>query len=210
MPVVKQLNKEDVMFVAGETDTIYQHVAGMIVLDAKDRPEFNFDSFRQRCIDRISLLPQFQWKLHEVPMGLDRPYWVEDENFNFDHHIKHIAIPSPGDAAALSEVAAHLYSRPLDRSKPLWEVWLIEGLEGGRFAFLQKFHHCMMDGEGAFKLIEIICDFEPIPAQQKTVDESIAQARAGKVPSSQQRSSRAAWHLVRMPGEAAKSIYDIL
>jgi WS/DGAT/MGAT family acyltransferase len=210
MPTVKQLNKEDVMFVAGETDTIYQHVAALIVLDGNDRPEFNFESFRQRCIDRISLLPQFQWKLHEVPMGLDRPYWVEDENFSYDHHIKHIAIPSPGDSAALSEVAAHLYSRTLDRSKPLWELWLIEGLEGGKFAFLQKFHHCMMDGEGALKFIETTCDFESDPQAEKTVAEAISQARAGKVPSSQQQSTRAARHLARMPGKAAKSIYDIL
>ena len=111
-------------------------------------------------------------------MGLDRPYWVEDPQFSFDHHIKHIALPSPGDKATLCEVAAHLYCKHLDRSRPLWEIWLIEGLEDGKYAYLQKLHHCMMDGEGAFKMIETICDFEPDPRQAKTVDKAISEARA--------------------------------
>ena len=89
------------MFVAGETDTIYQHVAALITLDAGDRPAFDFEHFRQHCIERVSLIPHFRWKLHSVTMGLDRPYWVEDPQFSFNHHIKHIALPSPGDKATL-------------------------------------------------------------------------------------------------------------
>ena len=210
MTLIKQLSREDVMFVAGETESIYQHVAGLIILDNSDCPEFNFDHFRQHCLERVALIPHLRWKLHSVPMGLDRPYWVEDENFSFDHHIKRIALPSPGDTATLCEVAANLYSSHLDHSKPLWEIWLIEGLQGGKVAYLQKFHHCMMDGEGAFTMIEIMSDFEPHPSTAKQVDKSISEAKAGKIPSYQQRSTRALQHLAKLPREAAKGAYDIL
>jgi diacylglycerol O-acyltransferase len=210
MSLITQLSREDVMFVAGETDRIYQHVAVLSILDASDRPEFDFEHFRQHCSARAALIPHFRWKLHSVPMGLDRPYWVEDENFSFDHHIKHIALPRPGDKETLCEVASLLYARHLDRSRPLWEMWLIEGLEDGRYAYLQKFHHCMMDGEGAFKMMEIICDFEAEPSQEKVVDKSISEARAGKVPTVPERSTKAWAHLARLPGEAAKNMYDIL
>ena len=210
MSLITQLSREDVMFVAGETDTIYQHVAALFTLDGSDRPDFDFEHFRQQCIERVSLIPHFRWKLHSIPMGLDRPYWVEDPQFSFDHHIKHIALPSPGDKATLCEVVAHLYCKHLDRSRPLWEIWLIEGLEDGKYAYLQKFHHCMMDGEGAFKMIETICDFEPDPRQAKTVDKAISEARAGKVPSYAQSSTTAWRNFARLPGEATRNIVNIL
>ncbi len=210
MTLITQLSREDVMFVAGETSSIYQHVAILSVLDASDRPDFGYTHFREHCMERVALIPHFRWKLHTVPLGLDRPYWVEDENFSFDHHIKHIAVPAPGDREALCEVASHLYARTMDRSRPLWEIWLIEGLEDGRYAYLQKFHHCLMDGEGAFKMIEILCDIEPEPARKKAVDKSVSEARAGRVPSVQQRSSNTWQHLAQLPGEAARNVYNIL
>jgi diacylglycerol O-acyltransferase len=210
MSSIKQLSREDVMFVAGETSSIYQHVALLIVLDKSDSPEFDYEHFRQHCIERVSLIPQFHWKLHMVPLGLDRPYWVEDEHFSYHHHIKRIALPEPGNQESLCEVAAYLYSKHLDRTKPLWEIWLIEGLEGGKCAYLQKFHHCMMDGEGAFNMLRIIGDFEAEPTADKEVDESVTQARAGAVPTYPERSSKALRHLARLPGEAARGVYDIL
>lgn len=210
MSLITQLSREDVMFVAGETSSIYQHVAVLTVLDTSARPEFDFEHFRSHVAQRVALIPHFHWKLHSVPLGLDRPYWVEDENFSFDHHIKHIALPQPGDRETLCEVASHLYARNLDRNRPLWEIWLIEGLEDGKYAYLQKFHHCMMDGEGAFKMIEILCDLEPDPPGDKKVDKSISEARAGKVPSNPERSSKTLQHLARLPGEAARNVYNIL
>lgn len=210
MTLITQLSREDVMFVAGETESIYQHVALLATLDTGDRPEFDFEHFRRHCMERVSLIPQFRWKLHTVPMGLDRPYWVEDTQFSFDHHIRHIALPGPGDKATLCEVAAYLYCKHLDRARPLWEMWLIEGLEGGKFAYLQKFHHCLMDGEGAFKMLETICDFEPEPANPKTVERSISDARAGSIPSFTERSAKAWRHLARLPGEATRNAVDIL
>ena len=210
MTGTRQLSREDIMFVAGETETLYQHVGLLMILDPSETPGFDFEHFRRQCIERISQIPHFHWKLHAVPLGLDRPYWVEDEHFSFDHHLKRIALPQPGDQAALCEVAANLYSTHLDRSKPLWEIWLIEGLEDGKVAYLQKFHHCMMDGEGAFKMLEVICDLEPDPAGTKAIDPSITEARAGSVPGYPERSITALRHITRFPGEAARSAYDIL
>lgn len=210
MSMTTQLSREAVMFVAGETDSIYQHVALLAILDASDSPEFDFKHFRQHCMERAALIPQFHWKLHSVPMGLDRPYWVEDKHFSFDHHIKHIALPAPGDKATLCEVAAHLYCKHLDRTRPLWEMWLIEGLEDGKFAYLQKFHHCIMDGEGALKLMGTLCDFEPGPQQSKNADKAISDARAGDVPSYTESTTKAWQHLAQLPGEAARNAVDIL
>lgn len=208
MSTVRQLGKEDIMFLAGETDTVYHHIAGLVVLDTSACPEFSFDHLKEKVIERISAVPHFRWKLHEVPLGLDLPYWVEDENFRYDNHFKRIAVPSPGDREALAEVVAHLYSRHLDRSKPLWEFWLIEGLEGGKCALLQKLHHCMMDGQGASKVGELLCDFEA-NAEPRPVDASISDAKAGKVPDMLQLSATTALHLVRFPGAAYREMFDI-
>jgi len=209
MAAVRQLSKEDVLFVAGETDRVYQHTAGLVILDASAVPDFSFEYFREKAIQRISQIPHFRWRLHEVPLGLDLPYWVEDENFNYNHHFKRIAIPSPGDREALAEVAAHLYSKHLDRSKPLWEIWFIEGLADGKFAILQKLHHCVMDGQGASKLGEILCDLEP-DAEPGPVDDSIAQATAGAEPSQFRASVNTALHLARLPGEAYRGISSFM
>lgn len=209
MAGLRQLTKQDVLFVAGETAKVYQHTGGLVLLDASGRQDFNFKSFRAHVEQRISQIPHFHWKLHEVPLGLDLPYWVEDENFSFDHHIKRIAVPSPGDREALGEVVAHLYSKHLDRSRPLWEMWFIEGLADGRCAILQKLHHCMMDGQGASKLGEIMSDFEP-DAPPREIEHSITEARAGEVPSQWQRSSNAALNLARFPAEASREIFGMV
>jgi len=149
----------DVLFIAGENDRTYHHTAGLVTLDTSATPQFDFDYFRRHTSERMDLIPHFRWKLQEVPLGRDLPYWVEDENFSYDNHFKRIAVPQPGDREALAEVASYIFSRHLDRSRPLWEMWYIEGLAGGRVAILQKLHHCMMDGQGMQKVGEQRSDF---------------------------------------------------
>jgi WS/DGAT/MGAT family acyltransferase len=205
MSEFRQLGKTDVLFVAGETDRVYQHTAGLVLLEYSDRRDFDFQVFRQHVVERVGLIPHFRWKLHEVPFALDLPYWIEDEQFSFDHHIKRIAVPSPGDREALGEVVAHLYSKHLDRSRPLWEIWFIEGLQDGQFAILQKLHHCMMDGQGASKLGEIMCDFEP-EAEPQEIDRAIANARPGERPSNWELSINTARRLAGLPREITGEI----
>lgn len=209
MAALRQLGKEDILFVAGETDVVYHHTAGLVILDTSACKEFSFEYLRAKVIERIRPVPHFRWKLHQVPLGLDLPYWVEDENFRYENHFKRIAVPSPGDSVALSEVVAHLYSKHLDRNKPLWEFWFIEGLAGGKYAILQKLHHCMMDGQGASKLGELLCDFEP-DAAPRPVDAAITSARAGEVPHWLRQSAATALHLARFPGAMYRGVFDLV
>ncbi len=185
MTSIKQLNPADILFLAGESEHIYHHTAGLVVLDTSAVKRFDFEHFRKRCIQRMEQVPHFHWKLHQVPMGLDLPYWVADDNFSWDNHFKRIAVPAPGDRQALAEVAGFIYSRHLDRSKPLWEMWYIEGLEGGKVAIMQKTHHCMMDGQGMQKLGELLSDFSP-RGKMKAVAPEIAEARPGVIPDPRQ------------------------
>lgn len=209
MSKLRQLGGGDILFVAGETNNVYHHTAGLVILDTSHCPRFSFDYLKKNVIERIREVPHFRWKLHQVPMGLDLPYWVEDENFSYDNHFKRIALPSPGDRQALAEVVAHLYSRHLDRSKPLWEIWFIEGLAGGKYAIVQKLHHCMMDGQGASKLGELLCDFEP-DASPRPVDASISGARAGAVPDRWHLTTATALHLAGFPWAAYRSLADMV
>ena len=208
MRKLKQLTTEEVMFVGGETDKVYQHTAALILLDSSDNPGFNFEVYRQHLEERLERIPQFHWRLHEVPLGLDLPYWVEDESFSFDHHIRRIAVPSPGDRAALTELVAHLYCKHMDRSRPLWEAWFIEGLADGKFAIVQMQHHCMMDGEGASKLVEAMCDFTPHAPPAK-VDPHITEAQPGEVPERWRQSLNTARHLSRLPLEVGQEALDV-
>ena len=167
MAQLRQLTPREVLLVGGENSRVYQHTAGLTLLDASMTPGFCYEFFRQHLEQRLSSIPHFRWKLHEVALGLDLPYWVEDENFSFDHHIRRIAVPAPGDEKALAEVVSYLYCRHLDRNRPLWETWFIEGLADGQYALVQKLHHCMMDGEGASKLSAAMCDLEPDAAPRE-------------------------------------------
>lgn len=207
MRKLKQLTPREVLFIGGESPNVYQHTAGLVLLDASSAPGFGFDAFRRHIETHLLQIPHFRWRLHEVPLGLDLPYWVEDENFDLDHHIRRVAVPAPGDDRALAELVSYLYCRHLDRKRPLWELWFIEGLADGKYAFLQKLHHCMMDGEGATRLTEAMWDFEPRATPQK-VPPSIANARPGEVPERWRQSLNTALHLSRTPVRIGQEVYD--
>ena len=115
----------------------------------------------RRVAERIALVPRFSWRLQNVPMGIDEPYWVESSDFDVREHIHRIAVPSPGSRKELGELAGHLFARPLDRRRPLWEIWFIEGVEGGRCAIFVKCHHCLMDGQASAGLVEVLFDLAP-------------------------------------------------
>jgi WS/DGAT/MGAT family acyltransferase len=209
MSEFRQLNATDTIFIASENVTTYNHTAGLMILDPSGRKNFGFQAFRKRMAARIKLVPQFSWRMREVPAGLDLPYWVEDEAFDLDRHIRRIAVPAPGDHGALGELAGLLYSRHLDRRHPLWEMWFIEGLAGGRVAVMMKFHHCLMDGQSAIRLLEILSDSSPNARARKPVGEAV-DTRAGRSPSPQELSLRTALHFLRSTGKTTGSIATIL
>jgi WS/DGAT/MGAT family acyltransferase len=205
----RQLDATDTIFIASENVTTYNHTAGLIILDPTGRKSFGFKAFRKRMAERVKLVPQFFWKMQEVPAGLDLPYWVEDEAFDIDRHIRRIAVPAPGDRAALGEVAGLLYSRHLDRHHPLWEMWLIEGLADGRVAVMVKFHHCLMDGQSAIRLLNILSDDKP-NARARKAGAELPDTRAGRTPSPQELSLRTTLHFLRSTGKTTGSIATIL
>jgi WS/DGAT/MGAT family acyltransferase len=159
---MRRLGGLDAAFLYGETPSWHMHVSGLLVADPSTAPDgFSFERLRDLTAQRLPLLPQFRWKLHEVPFGLDRPGWVEEDDFDLDYHIRHIAVPPPGGPKQLGDLVGDLVSYKLDRSKPLWEMWVIEGLEHGHVAVLTKIHHSIIDGVSGAGLAQIILDLEP-------------------------------------------------
>ena len=158
---VKQLPDGDAVFLSTETDTAWGHVGGMSILDPTGVPDFSYEKLLRQIEQRLVHVPRFRWKLLEVPFGLDRPYWVEVPDFDVRKHVQRIAVPAPGGMKELGELAGHLFARPLDRSRPLWEFWYIEGLAGGKVAMFMKNHHCLMDGQAGVGLAEVMTDLSP-------------------------------------------------
>lgn len=205
---IRQLTSKEVIFVGGETSSIYQHTGGLIILDPGRRKNWGFEQFRKHTETQIGQIPQFRWRLHQVPLGLDLPYWVKDEQFNIDRHVRKIAVPSPGDDAALAELVGFLYSKHMDRNHALWEAWFIEGLAGGRYAVFHKVHHCLMDGQGAARLMEYM--FEDGPrAKPRKLSGELASAEPGEIPETWRKAVTAAWRLYSLPLKAGLEINDI-
>ena len=136
----------DAAFLYGETPSWHMHVSAALLVDpAGSGRELNFESFSAHIARRVHLAPQFQWKLVEVPFGLDRPLFVNDPDFSVDDHLNYITVPPPGDTMALGQLIGELVARKLDRTRPLWEMWFIQGLADGRVAILAKVHHTHPD-----------------------------------------------------------------
>lgn len=154
----------DTAFLYGETNAWHMHVSAVMLLDPSETPGgYSFDRLRDAFAERLPLAPQFSWKLHEVPLGLDNPVFIEDPDFDLDYHIRRIAVPPPGGPEQLGNLVGDLVSYKLDRDHALWEFWVIEGLEGGRVAMLAKVHHAIIDGVTGVGLFDKLFDLEPEP-----------------------------------------------
>ncbi len=124
----------------------------------------DYDDFRDHIQSRLHLVPRFRQKLRFVPFGQGRPKWVDDPQFNLDYHLRHTALPAPGSEEQLRTLAARIFSQRLDRSKPLWEMWLVDGVERDRFAIVTKSHHCLVDGVSGVDITTVLFDASPDPA----------------------------------------------
>ena len=156
---MKQLSGLDAAFLALETATSTGHVGGVCVLDPSDAPRpLDLATLTELFAQRLDLVPVMRRKLLEVPLGLDQPYWIDDPDFDLEYHIRELALPQPGSDAQLTEQIARLHARPLDRARPLWELYLITGLAGGRIAVYTKIHHAAVDGVSGSELLTVLLD----------------------------------------------------
>jgi len=175
---MKQLGILDTAFINLEQTNTPQHVGGLGIYDPSTAPG-GFVRFKDVIANferRLSTQPLFRTRLLQVPGGLDRPYWVKDANFDVEFHLRHIALPHPGDWRQLCIQVARLHSRPIDMSRPLWEAYIIEGLDNiphlpnGSFAIYTKMHHALVDGAGGSSFMELLHDITPNPEDVKEVE----------------------------------------
>ena len=193
-----QLSGLDAVFLSMETPSSPAHMGGMTLLDPSGGRGFSFERLRREICERLPSCPRFTRKLQEVPLGLDLPYWVEDPSFDVDRHLRRIALPAPGGTEELNELVGWIFSQPLDRDHPLWEIWLIEGLAGGRSATLMKLHHCLMDGVSGAGLAELLCDPEPEPRSPRALGPA-GPTRSATPPGPLQMALRAAQNAAARP-----------
>src|SRR3954454_15690514 len=163
---MERLSGLDASFLYLETPAQLMHVCGVIVLDPGTMPDgYSFGAFRAALDHRVSHVPEFTRRLRKVPLGLDHPVWVHDRHFDIDRHVHRLALPSPGGYRELVELTSHLAGLPLDRSRPLWEMWVIEGYDGGlgrdAVVVFSKMHHATVDGVSGSNLISHLCSLEP-------------------------------------------------
>src|SRR3954466_5338683 len=160
---MRQLTSLDAQFLALETPRQTGHVGGLAILDPSTRVDKTVDcaAVKKLLRERLPLLPPFRWRLAEVPLGLDYPYWIDDEDFDLDYHAREIALPKPGSDKQLADQVARIMSRPLDRSRPLWELYVIDGLKAGHTAMLTKIHHAVIDGMSGAEIMGLLLDFAP-------------------------------------------------
>src|SRR4051794_18181789 len=160
---MRQLTSLDAQFLALENARQTGHVAGLAIYDTSTAPDGNLTGadLQQLIGDRLHLLPPLRWRLVEVPLGADYPYWIDDADFDLDFHVRELALPAPGDDSQLSEQVARIFSRPLDRARPLWELYLIHGLESGHTGVLTKIHHALIDGLSGAEVMGLLLDTAP-------------------------------------------------
>ena len=153
-----RLSSIDAGFLAQEGPTTHMHIGGIVRLEG---PPPDLADFLAHVRSRLHLVPRYRQKLAVPPMEAGLPLWIDDPTFNLEYHVRHTAMPAPGDQETLLRLAGRIFSQRLDRSKPLWELWLVEGLTDGGFALISKTHHALVDGVGGVDLGTVLFDLDP-------------------------------------------------
>ncbi|MAT61486.1 MAG: wax ester/triacylglycerol synthase family O-acyltransferase [Micrococcales bacterium] len=153
-----RLSTLDYSFLSLERGELPMHMGSLMVFEG---PAPTYEEFRSAIANRLDLLPRYRQRVREVPMQLNAPVWVDDPHFQLDYHLRHIALPPPGGEEQLQAITSQLLDQRLDLSRPLWEAWLIVGIDGDNWAVLNKTHHAMVDGLGGTDMIEAIMDPKP-------------------------------------------------
>lgn len=192
-----RLTAIDASFLHQESPNSHMHVGGLTIIDGPAPP---VEDLLEQIRKRLHLVPRYRHKLAHTALDSGRPVWVDDPSFNLEYHVRHTALPQPGDIEQLRALTARVFSQALDRSKPLWEMWLIEGLGDGSFALISKNHHALIDGVSGIDLATVLFDLTPEPPPMKPPSRPW---RPHSEPSTVELLSIAAKGAVRAAGEIA-------
>jgi diacylglycerol O-acyltransferase / wax synthase len=157
---LQRMNPLDTWFLHIEDEADHMHIGSVGVFEG---PAPSWPELRDTIEGKLDRLPRYRQRVHEVPLRVARPVWVDDPHFRLEYHVRHTALPSPGGVDELRNLVGRVMSQQLDRRRPLWEMWFIEGLTGGRWAMLSKVHHCMVDGVAGTDLLAVTLEDEPDP-----------------------------------------------
>ena len=157
-----RLTAIDASFLHQEKQASHMHVGALVIFEG---PPPAREDFSRTLESRLPLVPRYRQKLAFPRFEMGRPFWVDDPSFNLDYHVRHTALPQPGSDEQLRELVGRIFSQRLDRSKPLWELWIIQGLERDRFALISKTHHALVDGVPGVDIATVLFDLSPVPGE---------------------------------------------
>ena len=190
----------DASFLTNETSDSHMHVGAVLIFEG---PPPAYEDFIEQVRGRLPLVPRFRQKLAVPPFQAGRPLWVDDPSFNLSYHVRHTALPAPGNEEQLRRLTGRIFSQQLDRSKPLWESWLVQGLERNRFALISKTHHAMVDGVSGVDLSTVLFDVKPVPEPAPPADPEWA---PGPEPSTAQLLAKGVADIANAPLQLASRV----
>jgi len=196
--MVDRLSPMDASFLHVEDDVSHMHIASIAIFEG---PAPAYDAVQQTIAAKLPLVPRYRQVVRFVPLDLGRPVWVDDPHFNIEYHVRHTALPAPGGEAELRKLVGRVMAQQLDRGKPLWEIWMVEGLDDGHWALLSKTHHAMVDGVSGTDLLAVIMDTAPTATAAVTDTWKPAAA-----PSGAQLAARAVLDMARSPYEQVRAV----
>jgi diacylglycerol O-acyltransferase len=212
---VDRFSPLDASFLHIEDDVSHMHLGAILVFEGPPPP---YEEFASTVAAKLSRVPRFRQVVRTVPLHLGRPVWVDDRHFNLGYHLRHTALPAPGGMPELRRLVGRVMGQQLDRSRPLWEMWMIEGLENGEWALISKTHHAMVDGVSGADLLASILDvtvevdrsgdvpWSPAPAPSRAELAGQAMVEMALSPFEQARALR---RLTRLPRRAAREVGDV-
>jgi diacylglycerol O-acyltransferase len=198
-----RLTSIDASFLTNESDSSHMHIGAVLIFEG---PPPRYEDLVAHVRSRLHLVPRYRQRLGFPPAQTGRPMWIDDTTFNLEYHVRHSALPSPGSEEQLRNIAGRIFSQQLDRSKPLWELWLVQGLDKNRFALIVKTHHAVIDGVAGVDLATVLFDLKPVPEPTKPDHDWVPKPS----PSPGQMAARGAMELAEMPVKAARRALSAL
>jgi len=198
-----RLSALDVSFLTNESSSAHMHVGGVCIFEG---PPMSYEDLLEHVRSRLHLVPRFRQKLAYPPAPTGRPFWIDDPAFNLEYHVRHSALPAPGSEEQLRNMAARVFSQQLDHTKPLWELWMVQGLTRKRFALVTKTHHALVDGVAGVDIATVLFDLKPVPEPAEPEDDWVP----GPSPSGAQLLAKDAAGLVKAPVRLLRRIEQVV